>query len=124
MKLVPIATMTLAACLSCPALAARIAKTPWTGSNATALNKSTKAEVAKFLDTIGGSVGTPAALLPNNIQQFEWIDLAGDGKCELVLTLNGGPNFTSLGIFWQNSKGDFHSQSLPGGINLKPESST
>jgi hypothetical protein len=77
-------------------------------------SRSDKPEVAAFLNKIHGLEDSPDALKPNEIQEFEWVDLVDDGACELVMTLSFGPNCAALEIDWQD-----HSQVLPGGANLE-----
>ena len=114
MKNKPMGILLLLLLCNCVTLGAQIDSIPWTDSNISKLNQFDRAAVAAFLNRIGGSEGTPAALKPADIGEFKWIDLAGDGRCELALTLSTGPNFASLGIIWQDPKGGFSSQGIAG----------
>ncbi|HLI62959.1 MAG TPA: hypothetical protein VKV05_06140 [Terriglobales bacterium] len=117
MKIASVLMLTLASCLSCAALDVQIGigDIALRGCSTAQRGKLDKATVAAFLNNmIQGPDSSLDALKPNEIQLFKWVDLAGNGKCELVLTVSTGPNYVSLWIYWQN-----HAQTLPGGANLK-----
>ena len=116
MKVAGLVTLTLALGLKCAALGAQIEGIPWTDANIAQLNKSDKAAVAAFLNGLRGP-GTEA-LNPYNISVFKWVDLAGDGKCELVLGTHW-PALSATTIYWQESTGDFINQTLTGEVSLK-----
>ncbi len=99
-----------------PCPGAQIDKTPWTDSNATALNKSTKAEVVAFLNGLRDP-GT-APLESYQVGPFKWIDLAGNGRAELLVGISGPAASWSF-IYWQKPTGSFKFQVLSGGIDLK-----
>ena len=98
---------------------AEIGELAWDESNIKTLRAVDKAAVAHFMSRVGGSEGTPAAANPSDILEFEWVDLAGDGKYELVVTESSGPNFAFLAIYWQEGPDKFRSQSLAGAATLK-----
>ena len=93
---------------------AEIGDLAWDESNIKTLRAVDKAAVAHFMSRFGGSEGTPDAVKPSEILEFEWVDLAGDGRYELVVTGSSGPNYAGLGIYWQEGPDKFRSQSLPG----------
>ncbi len=97
-------------CLTC---GAQIDKIPWNASNCAKLNSSDKTAVAAFVNGLGDS--DPGTRLdPSRIGQFRWVDLAGDGRCELVMTVSTGPNYAALWVYWQD-----HFQAIAGGADLK-----
>ncbi len=93
---------------------AEIGDLAWDESNIKTLRAVDKAAVAHFMSRFGGSEGTPDAVKPSEILEFEWVDLAGDGRYELVVTGSSGPNYAGLVIYWQESPDKFRSQFLPG----------
>lgn len=105
-------------CCSSFVCRAQIESMPWSASNVSKLNKLSDANVVAFLNRVGGSENTPAALHPEDIRGFRWVDLKGDGSFELVLLLQTGPNFASVGILSQETKGTVSSQSIPGEMSL------
>jgi len=98
---------------------AEIGELAWDESNIKTLRAVDKAAVAHFMNRVGGGEGTPLAIKPTDILEFEWVDLAGDGKYELVVTGSSGPNYADLGIYWQQAPGKFRSQSLAGAGKLQ-----
>src|SRR5579864_2387575 len=86
-------------------VAADIGDISWVQSNIKALSAAKKPDVVDFLNNWGGVVGTPAAVTARDVQQFRWMDLAGDGKLELVLITSSGPCCSALGIYWQDGPG-------------------
>lgn len=76
--------------------------------------KLNKVSVAAFINKSTGSEDSSWTLKPNEIQEFKWVDLAGDGRCELVMMLSYGPNASTLEIDWKD-----HYQALKGEANLK-----
>lgn len=96
-----------------------IGELAWDESNIKTLRAVDKAAVAHFMTKVGGSEGTPPAAKPSEIWEFEWVDLAGDGRYELALTESSGPCCVFLAIYWQEAPGKFRSQSLPGAGTLK-----
>jgi hypothetical protein len=91
----------------------------WNESNIKTLRAADKAAVAHFMNKLGSGDDSITAVKPSDILEFEWVDLAGDGKYELVLTESSGPNAYFLSIYWQEGPGKFRDQSLPGAATLK-----
>jgi hypothetical protein len=76
---------------------------------------SDKASLAAFLDQYDGvAESDPLSLKPSDILEFKWVDLAGNGRCELVGEFSYGPNAPFVQVYWQH-----HSQVLPGWSGLK-----
>src|SRR5258708_336910 len=86
--------------------AADIGDSPWVQSNIETFSAMKKADVVNFLNNWGGVVGTPAALTARDVQQFRWMDLAGDGKLQLALISSSGPCCSALVIYWQDTPGN------------------
>src|ERR1019366_910067 len=76
--------------------------------------RSDKASVAAFLNKRIGSEDPLWVLKPNEILEFKWVDLAGDGRCELVMMLSYGPDVSVLEIDWKDQ-----AQVLTGVASLK-----
>jgi hypothetical protein len=71
------------------------------GCSVASRGKTDKASVAAFLNKILESDGM-GGLNPLELMEFKWIDLAGDGGCELVF-MRWGAAVTSLNIYWQDN---------------------
>jgi hypothetical protein len=94
------------------ALAGSIASLAWNQSNIQTLRTFGKAAIVQFINQWGGSEGTPSAMRPQELWEFGWYDLAGDGNYELVERDSEGPCCVSLGIFSKDPAGKVSVQSL------------
>ena len=105
MRTAPLAALILVLCCNCSTLGAQtgIGDIASKGCSAAQRAKSDKASVARLLD-----------MKPNEIGEFKWVDLAGDGRCELVMGVSGGPNVSFVWVYWQD-----HFQALMGEASLK-----
>jgi hypothetical protein len=77
-----------------------------------------KADVARLLTEVSGFILHPdcACTKAEDVGEFAWAGLQGDGRLELVATVdvNGRAFFNALAIFWRDSSGRVTSQSLDG----------
>lgn len=90
------------------AYAASVTDIPWEQSNIQTLRGFDKGAVAGFAtQLLGGFSARADVVAPKDIGEFTWADLAGDGRDELVVTLdaNGRAFFNALLIFWRDSSG-------------------
>lgn len=87
---------------------------PWEASNIAKLNKLDKGAVAAFLNR-DRDPGTEA-VSPYDIEQFKWVDLAGDGLSELLVETHH-PALSALSIYWHEGSGAYRSQTLVGEMN-------
>ncbi len=117
MKIATLAPLMLALC-SCVASAAY---TGQGGIGSIALESCTaakharpdKASIAALINSPYSPEDPGLALKPNEILQFRWADLDGNGGCELVMMLRYGPNFGTIAIVWKD-----HNQTFLGEANL------
>lgn len=116
MKRAAIACLVLLLCCRCFASGAQIGKMPWNASNCAKLNSSDKAAVVDFVNGLRNP-GVLERLDPYSVGQFRWVDLVGNGGCELLFTTHY-PAISFLTIYWQQNPG-FSSQSLMGVADLK-----
>lgn len=112
MKSAPWITLILVLGCGCAAGEAQIGKIALGGCNAAEQGRSDKAAVAAFVSKMWDSKGI-GGLDPLEVMEFKWVDLAGNGRCELVFTCWGAA-VSSLYIEWQDS-----SQVLPGEANVE-----
>lgn len=105
--------LTLVLAPASPVRAASITSTPWSTSNASALNAFGKADIAQLLTNSGG-FAIPAK--PNDIGKFTWADLQGNGNLELVATMdvNGRGFFNALYVLWRGPMGRMTAQEIDG----------
>jgi len=111
MRSSPIATLVLALCCTCAVCGAQIGNVALEGCRTAQQGRSDKAEVAAFLSKILDARGM-GGLNPLELMEFRWVDLAGDGGCELVFT-TWGAAVSHVTIEWQDS-----SQVLLGEVGL------
>jgi hypothetical protein len=100
------------------AVGSEIGDLPWNESNIEALRSFDKAAVVKFSNNWAGTEGIPGAMTADQLNEFEWVDLAGDGKYELVTTASFGPCCVFLGIYSKDTAGKVSLQSLDGAGKL------
>lgn len=112
------ATVALALASAGSALAADIASLAWNASNIQTLRSFNKDAVVKFIDDWSGSAGTPDAVTSDEVRRFRWVDLAGNGKYELITLGSSGPCCVFLTIFEKNDAGKVTIQSFNGGGDL------
>jgi hypothetical protein len=108
----------VAAILPAAAFCADIGKIPWTEANVETLRAFDKAAIVRFINALGGA-DTDTPLFPaNTIEEFSWIDLAGDGRYALVLIELPGSCCSDLIIYQQDASGHINSQLLEGAGRL------
>jgi hypothetical protein len=96
-----------------------ISDIPWTQSNFQRLKELTKTDVLNFLNQSGGTEGSAVAITDSEIEQFRWVDLAGDGKLELALIARSGPCCSALGLYWQDAPGKIRWETFVNAGDLK-----
>jgi hypothetical protein len=96
------------------AMGSQIASIPWNEANLQTLRSFDKAAVVKSIDGLPGR----GLLTPQEVDEFGWFDLAGDGKYELVLTASSGPCCEALGILTQTRAGKLRVQNFLGAGQL------
>jgi hypothetical protein len=89
----------------------------WNQSNLERLRSIDKAAVARFLNGWSGNKVDP--LPASGIREFEWIDLARDGKYEMVVITSPGPCCVDLAIYRQGAAGKVTAQILEGAGKLR-----
>src|SRR5258708_22501926 len=90
--------------LSAHSVYAEIADMPWSQSNIEGLRSFDKPAVARFINEHGG--GAKLETAPEDVGEYTWADLAGDGKYELLMTLDVGRQFfNSLVIYRRDASG-------------------
>src|SRR5216684_973267 len=67
-----------------PGLGIDIGTIPWTESNLATLRKADKADVVRLLNGIRTD-NSHGIMPPDDVSEFSWVDLAGNGKYALVL---------------------------------------
>ena len=85
-----------------------IAKVPWNTANIDKLRALDKAAIERFTDIKEGG---------NELLDFGWFDLAGDGRYELAIVYSGGRGPNWLDIYWQDAPGKMRKEgpdSFPG----------
>jgi hypothetical protein len=100
------------------AMGSEIGNLTWNESNIQTLRSFDKEAVVKFLNEWTGMDGKLGALTPQQVDEFKWIDLAGDGKYELVLTASSGPCCEAVGILTQTRAGKLRVQNFLGAGRL------
>ena len=100
--------------------AASVTSTPWSEANRTALNVTEKSDLANFISEVS-DLGLAlhaecSCVTADDIGEFEWVDLRGDGKLELVaiLDVNGRKFFNALAVFQRDPAGKVSYQELRG----------
>jgi len=101
-----------------PSFANDISSIPWTASNLEALLTFNKTAVLQFINQHGRSEGTPAAMKESEVWEFEWVDLAGDGKYALALIGSSGPCCVDLLLYRQAESGKVTFQAFDGAGKL------
>ncbi len=96
----------------------RIANLAWTQSNIETLRSFDKTAILKFLNESAGVEGTPDAIKAWEVDEFEWVDLAGDGRYELATVGSSGPCCYYLYLYWQVAPKKVRSQSYGGAGKL------
>jgi len=100
------------------ALAASIVGLSWTKGNLDRLNSFGKADVAQLLTDVTGFAlhADCGCVKPQDIGEFTWTDLQGDGSLELLATLdvNGRQFFNKLIIFRRDASGKVTAEELEG----------
>jgi hypothetical protein len=86
---------------SCVACGAQIGDIALQGCSAAEHGRSDRAAVTAFMNKIFDSEGM-GGLSPLELMEFRWVDLAADGRCELVFT-RWGAAVTAINIEWQDS---------------------
>src|SRR6266481_5756990 len=101
------------------ALGAAITDTPWDQGSIETLRTYDKASVAGFLTGVIGNFsghGDCSCVKPKDIDEYTWADLQGDGKFELVASMdvNGRAFFDALLIFSRDASGRMTYQEVRG----------
>ena len=100
----------------CAAAGSEIANSSWNQSNLARLRALDKDAVAGFLNQWSGNMVEP--LVASGIQEFEWTDLASDGRYELLVVTATGSCCVDLTIYSQDAAGKVTSQILEGSGKL------
>ncbi len=100
------------------AFGADIASLPWNSSNLETLKGFDKNAIVRFINDWSGGENRPDAIKPNEILQFRWVDLFGNGEYELTTLESAGPCCVFLSIFTKDAKGRVAMQSYNGGGDL------
>ncbi len=87
---------------------AEFANRPWNAANIDALRALDKAVISKFYDTVLEGLAEGV-----DMGGLAWVDLAGDGKYELLVTWVS-KYWAHLDIFWQDAPGKLRVQSFDG----------
>lgn len=118
MKYVAILVLGLALALPSDATAASIVGTSWNKGNLDRLNTIGKADVAQLLTDVTGFVlhSDCACVKPQDIGEFTWADLRGNGRLELLATLdvNGREFFNTVVIVRQEPSDKMTAEELEG----------
>jgi hypothetical protein len=104
--------------LAGPVVGSQIGDLVWNRANIETLRSFDKTTTLRFLNEQGGVEGTPAALTDKEIDEFEWIDLAGNGRYQLALVGSSGPCCEDLLLYWQDAPGKLRFQSFDGAGKL------
>lgn len=104
MKKVLFGTVAIRLVATSDVVAAQSADLPWTRPNLKELRASSKGEVAAFINRMETGWMDISA---RNIGQLDWADLAGDGRYELLITLdvNGRHFYNALEVYTPDSSG-------------------
>jgi hypothetical protein len=105
--------------LASGAVAAELSEISWSTQQIEELKASNKPAVANFLTGINGNFsghGDCSCVKEEDIGDFGWFDLYGDGKLELVATVdvNGRSFFNALMIYRQEKQGTVNFQEIRG----------
>jgi hypothetical protein len=95
-----------------------IGSLPWNQSNIEKLRSLDKAAVVRFMNEWAGTEGDPDAIKANQISEFEWVNLADDGKYELATVGSQGPCCIFLYLYRQDALGEVTFQSYGGAGEL------
>ena len=91
----------------------------WNMANLGILRAFDKKAVVKFFNESGGFDARPGrGIKLGDIDEFKWIDLAGDGKLELMTVGSSGPCCMVLGIDRQENLGKISSAGFNGASTL------
>jgi hypothetical protein len=96
--------------------ASQIGGLRWTQSNIGTLRSFDKTAVVKFLNERTGKLGE--VVKPQQVRQYEWVDLAGNGRYELAVVGSSGPCCVVLTIITQNTAGQLTDQNFEGARQL------
>src|SRR5712692_5200267 len=116
MKKVLIINTVAVLALVCAAAGSQISDLTWNSSNAQTLRSLDKDAVLRFMNEWSGNTAAPVT--SGELREFEWVDLAGDGKYELATTASFGPCCVFLGVYSQDAAGKVSFQSLEGARRL------
>lgn len=98
----------------------RVGNIPWTTSNLETLHGLDKEAIVRFFNESGALDAWPGTgASPSYIWEFKWMDLAGDGKLELVTIESSGPCCVVLGIDRQDTVGKVSSIGFNGASTIK-----
>lgn len=103
MKAVTAFIITAVLALASNAMSSDVDDLRWDQSNIQTLRSYDKAAVVNLANEASGN--TVAPMTENELWEYKWADLAGDGKYELVTTTSSGPCCVFLGIYWQRRPG-------------------
>jgi hypothetical protein len=98
------------------AMGSQIGSLIWNKDNLRTLRSLDKAAVVKFLNERTGKLGS--VVTPQEVWEYEWVDLAGDGKYELVVTGSSGPCCVGLTIINRDTAGKLSAQNFEGAGQL------
>jgi hypothetical protein len=117
MKTLLIIATCIGVALGSAAFAADIGNLAWNQSNVDTLLSFDRAAILKFINR--DDEGTPSAMKPQELWEFGWYDLAGDGNYELVVRSSSGPCCVWLGIYSQDAALHVNDQNLRNAGPLK-----
>jgi hypothetical protein len=100
------------------AVGSEIGDLPWNESSIETLRSFDKTAVVRYSNHLAGTEGTPGAMTADELREFEWVDLAGNGKYELASTASFGPCCVFLAIYSQDATGNVSIQSFDGAHKL------
>jgi hypothetical protein len=98
------------------ALGSQIGDLPWNRQNIERLRSFDKAAVVSFVNEWSGNTIDP--ITTDEIREYEWADLTGDGKYDLVLTDSSGPCCIFLAIYTREDSGKVTVQTIEGARKL------
>jgi hypothetical protein len=89
----------------------------WNQANLAHLRSFDKTAVVEFLNEGTGNLGL--VVTEQDVWEYEWVDLAGDGRYELAVIASSGPCCVVVGIIRQDSAGKLSDQHFDGAGSLK-----